>query len=82
MIRRLKRRFLDGNLLRLRLQFIVDRWLVDRFTRVNTWLKLDVNQRLILRLGSTLEGLVLSLEPIILCLKFVKLGIDRTYSIV
>ena len=82
MIRRLKRRFLDGNLLRLRLQFIVDRWLVDRFTRVNTWLKLDVYQRLILRLGSTLEGLVLSLEPIILCLKFVKLGIDRTYSIV
>lgn len=73
---------MDGNLLRLRLQFIVDRWLVDRFTRVNTWLKLDVNQRLILRLGSTLEGLVLSLEPIILCLKFVKLGIDRTYSIV
>ena len=52
------------------------------FTRVNTRLKLDVNQRLILTLGSTLEGLVLSLQLLILLLELVKLWIDRTYSIV
>lgn len=82
MLRRFKRRLLGWNLLRLRLRFIVDRRLIDRFTRVNTWLKLDVNQRLILTVGNFLETLVLSLEPIILCLKLVKLWIDRTYSVV
>ena len=70
------------NLLRLRLLFIVDGRLMDRFTRVNARLGLDVNQRLILTASSTLEGLVLSLELIILRLELVKLWIDRTYRIV
>ena len=82
MTRRFKRGFFDWNILRLRLLFIVDGRLMDWFTRVNTRLKLDVNQWLRLTLGSTLEGLVLSLEPFILCLELVKLWIDRAYSIV
>ena len=80
--RRFERGFLGWDVQRLRLLFIVDGWLMNWFTRVNTRLKLDVNQRLILTLGSTLEGLVLSLQLLILLLELVKLWIDRTYSIV